>query len=92
MRPLWKLVVLSASLSVVLGLVHATPALAVSYYCIAVDPCTEELVFSRPISYCLSGEQPVCVYHYDSNCCIVEVTTAGCSVNPPPPAACPYLP
>lgn len=89
MRPLWKLVVLSVLLSVVLVLVHTTPALALSFFCVAGDPCTEELRISKSIS-CPSGQQPVCVNHYDTNCCILSVSTAGCSVNPPPPAACPY--
>jgi hypothetical protein len=88
-QPLWKLFVLSILLSVVLGLVHTRPAMALLYFCVSGDPCTEEVIFSESIS-CPRGTSPICVRHYDSNCCVVAVTAEGCGVNPPPYADCPY--
>lgn len=91
-QPLWKLVVLSALLSVVLGVVQARPAMATLYYCVSGtlcgDPETTEVLYSEMIS-CPYGKHPICVRHYDSNCCVVSVTAEGCSTNPPPYATCP---
>jgi hypothetical protein len=75
MRKSRKLLMLSGVLGLVLAAGSARPALALCYICFVTDPCTGEEVYGNSVC-CPRGHGPACSSTYDSNGCLVLVTTS----------------
>lgn len=79
MRKSRKLLMLSGVLGLVLAAGSVRPALALCYFCSETDPCTQIEITAENSVCCPRGHGPTCSELYDSNGCLVSVTTTGCS-------------
>ena len=76
MRQSLRLLALSGILGLVLAAAFARPALAACHTCFKVDfDCTGEVIYGNHVC-CSPDRGVVCQTYYDSNGCVVSVTTS----------------